>query len=114
MQRFFGLGVDSMRPRDESLVAELPTLVQQLLAKLEAQEGLTPHLDLQIAHLKTACQELGLTPASDPPMVPWLLFAAETTVQDDVIRCTYCGSTDVHPKGRTPRMKRYRDKNHQW
>jgi DNA-directed RNA polymerase subunit RPC12/RpoP len=120
MQRFFVLGVDSIRPRDESLVAELLTLVQQLLAKLEAREGLTPQLDLQIAHLKTACQELGLAPACDPPMVPWarkvawLLFAAETTVQDEVIRCTYCGSTDVRPKGRKPRLKRYRDENQQW
>jgi DNA-directed RNA polymerase subunit RPC12/RpoP len=120
MQRFFVLGVDSIRPRDESLVAELLTLVQHLLAKLEAQERLTPQLDLQIAHLKTACQELGLTPASDPPMVPWarkvawLLFAAETTIQEDVIRCTYCGSTDVRPKGRTPRLKRYRDENQEW
>ena len=120
MQRFFVLGVDSIRPRDESLVAELLTLVQRLLAKLEAQEGLTPQLDLQIAHLRTACQELGLTAAADRPMVPWarkvtwLLFAAQTTVQEDVIRCTYCGSTDVRPKGRTPRLKRYRDQNQHW
>jgi len=120
MQRFFVLGVDCIRPRDESLIAELLGLVQQLVAKLEAQEGLTSQLDLQIAHLRTACQELGLTPASDPPMVPWarkvawLLFAAQATARDDVIRCTYCGSTDVRPKGRKPRVKRYRDENQQW
>jgi transcriptional regulator with XRE-family HTH domain len=120
MSRFFVLGVDSIRPRDESLVAELLGLVQQLLAKLEAGEGRTPQVDLQIAHLKTACQELGLTPASDPPMIPWarkvtwLLFGAETPAQDDVIRCTYCSSTDVRPKGRTPRVKRYLDENQQW
>jgi DNA-directed RNA polymerase subunit RPC12/RpoP len=120
MNRFFVLGVDSIRPRDESLVAELLGMVQQLLAKLEAGEGLTPQIDLQIAHLQTVCQELGLTPAADPPLVPWarkvswLLFAAETTAQDDVIRCTYCGSTDVRPKGRTPRVKRYLDEHQQW
>jgi hypothetical protein len=120
MQRFFVLSVDCIRPRDESLVTELLTLVQQLVDKLDAGERLTPQLDLQIAHLKTACQELDLTPASDPPMVPWarkvawLLFAAETTAQDDVIRCTYCDSTDVRPKGRKPRLKRYRDENQEW
>jgi hypothetical protein len=120
MQRFFVLGVDCIRPRDESLVSELLGMVQPLVAKLEAGEGLTPQLDLQIAHLKTACQELGLTPVADPPLVPWahkvawLLFAAETTAQEDVIRCTYCGSTDVRPKGRKPRTKRYLDENQQW
>jgi len=120
MQRFFVLGVDCIRPRDEGLVGELLGMVQQLVAKLEAGEGLTPQMHLEIAHLKTAYQELGLTPAADPPpvswahKVAWLLFAAETRVQDDVIRCTYCGSTDVRPKGRKPRLKRYRDEHQQW
>jgi transcriptional regulator with XRE-family HTH domain len=120
MSRFFVLGVDGIRPRDESLVGELLGMVQQLLAKLETGEGLTPQIDLQVAQLQTACQELGLPPSPEPPMVPWarkvawLLFAAETTVQDDVIRCTYCGSTDVRPKGRKPRRKRYLDQNQQW
>jgi DNA-directed RNA polymerase subunit RPC12/RpoP len=120
MSRFFVLSVDCIRPRDESLVGELLGMVQQLVTTLEAGEGLTPQIDVQIAHLQTACRELDLTPASDPPMVPWarkvawLLFAAETTVQDDVIRCTYCGSTDVRLKGRKPRLKRYLDENQQW
>jgi hypothetical protein len=120
MQHFFVLGVDCIRPRDESLVAELLGSVQQLLAKLEAGKGLTPQIHLQIAHLQAACQELGLTPQAPPPVVPWarkvawLLFAAETTAQEGVIRCTYCGSTDVRPKGRKPRLKRYRDQNQQW
>lgn len=120
MQRFFVLGVDCIRPRDESLVGALVDMVQQLLAQLESGEGLTPQMHLEIAHLQTACQELGLTPDLDPPAVPWarkvgwLLFGAETTAQDDLIRCTYCGSTDVRPKGRTPRVKRYRDENQQW
>jgi hypothetical protein len=120
MQRFFVLGVDSIRPRDDSLVAELLGMVQQLVAQLEAGEGLPSQMCVEIAHLKTACQELGLTPATDPPMVPWarkvawLLFAAETTAQEDVIRCTYCGSTDVRPKGRKGRLKRYLDENQQW
>jgi hypothetical protein len=120
MQRFFVLSVECMRPRDESLVGELLGLVQQLVAQLESGEGLTPHLHLEIAHLETVCQELGLTPDAHPAPVPWarkvawLLFAAETTAQEDVIRCTYCGSTDVRPKGRKGRPKRYLDENQQW
>jgi transposase-like protein len=120
MQRFFVLGVDSIRPRDESLVAELLAMVQQLLAQLEAGAELTPQIDLQIAHLQTTCHELGLNGSPKSSLVPWarkvawLLFAAETTAQDDVIRCTYCGSTDVRPKGRKPRLKRYLDENQQW
>jgi transposase len=120
MQRFFVLGVDCIRPRDESLVGELLGVLQQVLAELEAGEGLPPQIQLEIAHLQTACQELGLPPAAAPPSVPWarkvawLLFAEETTAPDDVIRCTYCGSTDVRPKGHKGRPKRYLDENQQW
>jgi hypothetical protein len=31
-----------------------------------------------------------------------------------VVHCTYCGSSDVRPKGRKPRLKRYLDENQQW
>jgi transposase-like protein len=42
------------------------------------------------------------------------LFAAEAKVEEGVIRCTYCGSSQVRPKGRKPRLKRYRDENNEW
>jgi transposase-like protein len=120
MKHFFVVSAECIRPRDESLAGELLSMVQNLLTKLEAGEGLTPQTRLEVAHLQTAGQELGLTPSSVPPPVPWaqkvawVLFAAETAAKDDVIRCTYCGSTDVRPKGRKPRLKRYLDENQQW
>jgi hypothetical protein len=120
MRRFFVLSPECLRPRDEGLVGELLALGQLLLAKLEAGEGLTPEKRLEITHLQRMCAEVGLTPPPSPPAVPWalkvkwVLFAAEATVEEGVIRCTYCGSTDVRPKGRKPRLKRYRDEKGQW
>jgi hypothetical protein len=120
MKRFFVVSAECIRPRDESLVGELLGMLQNLLAKLEAGEGLTPQMHLELAHLQTVGQELGLTAPPVLPPVPWaqkvawVLFAAETTAEDDVIRCTYCGSTDVRPKGHKPRLKRYLDEHHQW
>ena len=120
MKRFFVVGAECIRPRDESLVGELLRTVGSLVAKLEAGERLTPQMELEIASLQRAGQELGLTPPPAPPAVPWaqkvmwVLFAAETTVEEDVIRCTYCGSRDVRPKGHKPRLKRYLDEQQQW
>jgi hypothetical protein len=120
MKRFFVVRAECIRPRDESLVGELLRMVQDLLAKLEAGEGLTLQTQLEIASLQRAGQELGLTPPAVPPAVPWaqkvmwVLFAAETSAEEDVIRCTYCGSRDVRPKGHKGRLKRYLDEHHQW
>ena len=120
MKRFFVVSTECIRPRDESIVSELLGLLQNLLAKLEAGEGLTPQTQLEIAHLQRAGQELGLTPPAAPSAVPWaqkvtwVLFAAESVAEDDVIRCTYCGSRDVRPKGHKPRLKRYLDEHQQW
>jgi DNA-directed RNA polymerase subunit RPC12/RpoP len=120
MKRFFVVSAECIRPRDESLVSELLRMVGGLVAQLEAGERLTPEMELEIASLQNAGQELGLTPHPAPPAVPWaqkvmwVLFAAETTVEEDVIRCTYCGSRDVRPKGHKGRLKRYLDQQHQW
>jgi hypothetical protein len=120
MKRFFVVGAECIRPRDESLVGELLRMVQTLVTKLETGEGLTPQTQLEIASLQRAGQELGLTPSAVPPAVPWaqkvawVLFAAESSAKEDVIRCTYCGSTDVRPKGHKPRLKRYLDEHRQW
>ena len=120
LSRFFVISPECIRLRDEGLVRELLAQVQMLLSKLEAGEGLTPQERLNIAHLQTVCDEVGLMPPLSPPAVPWaqkvkwVLFAAETTADEGVIRCTYCGSSDVRPKGRKPRLKRYLDENNQW
>jgi transposase-like protein len=120
LKRFFVLSPEGVRPRDEALVGELLSLVQTLLAKIESGEGLAEEEQLDIAHLQTLCSELGLTPPPALPAVPWalkvkwVLFAAETIAEEGMVRCTYCGSNRVRPKGRKPRLKRYRDENNEW
>jgi hypothetical protein len=120
LRQFFVLSPESVQPRDEAVVGELLSLVQSLLTKIEVGEGLAAEEELDIAHLQTLCTELGLSPPPAPPAVPWalkvkwVLFAAEAIAQEDVICCTYCGSTDVRAKGRKPRLKRYRDENNEW
>jgi len=120
LKRFFVLSPECIRPRDEGLVRELLAQVQTLLTQLEAGEGLTPELRLEITHLRTLGAEMGLTPPPALPAVPWaqkvkwVLFAAEAPLEEGVIRCTYCGSSAVRPKGRQPRLKRYRDEQGEW
>jgi hypothetical protein len=120
LKRFFVLSSECVRPRDEALVGELLALVQTLLTKLDVGEGLTAEEQLDIAHLQVLCTEMGLSPPPASPAVPWalkvkwVLFAAEAPVEKGMVRCTYCGGSEVRPKGRKPRPKRYLDENNQW
>jgi len=120
LKQFFVLSPECVRPRDEALVGELLALAQMLLGKLDAGEGLVPEEQLEMGHLQEACAETGWTAPPALPAVPWalkvkwVLFAAEATVEEDLIRCTYCGGMEVRPKGRKPRLKRYLDENNQW
>ena len=120
LKRFFVLSPECIRPRDEGLVRELLAQVQTLLAQLEAGARLTPQVQLEIAHLQRLGAEVGLAPPPTPPAVPWaqkvkwVLFAAETSLEEGAIRCTYCGTTAVRPKGRQPRLKRYQDEQGLW
>jgi transposase-like protein len=120
LRRFFVLNSESVHPRDEALVGELLSLVQTLLTKIEAGESLAAEEELDIVHLQRLCTELGLSPPPAPPAVPWalkvkwVLFTAEAAAEEGVLRCTYCGSNQVRPKGRKPRLKRYRDENNEW
>jgi hypothetical protein len=120
LKQFFVLSSERVKPRDEAVVGELLSLVQMLLTKIETGQGLTGEEQLDIGHLQTLCTELGLSPPPTFPAVPWalkvkwVLFAAEATVEEGVIRCSYCGSNQVRPKGHTPRLKRYRDENDEW
>jgi hypothetical protein len=115
LKRLCLLTKESIRPRQEGLVEELLGLVQLLLDKVEQGQGLTPAERLDIAHLQTLGAELGLSPTPGPAAVPWgrkvkwLLFSAETPLREGAIQCTYCGTTQVRPKGRKPRNKRYLD-----
>jgi hypothetical protein len=120
LKRFFVLSPECVRPRDEALVGELLALVQSLLTKLDVGEGLTAEEQLDIAHLQVLCTEMGLSPPPASSAVPWalkvkwVLFATEAPVEKGVVRCTYCGGSEVRSKGRKPRLKRYLDENNQW
>jgi transposase-like protein len=115
LKGLFLLTKESVRPRQEGLVEELLGQVQMLLDKVEQAQGLTPAERLDIAHLQALGAELGLSPKPGPAPVPWaqkvkwLLFTAETTLTEGAIHCNYCGGTQVRPKGRKGRHKRYLD-----
>jgi hypothetical protein len=120
MSRFFVIGAECIRPRDECLVTELLGTLRAVLDKGARGEGLSAEERVQIAHLQAAGEALGLTPPPMPAAVPWaqkvswILFAAQAPEEEGTIRCTYCGSTDVRPKGRQGRQKRYLDEQNQW
>jgi hypothetical protein len=120
MSRFFVIGAECIRPRDECLVTELLGTLRAVLDKVARGEGLSAEERVQIAHLQAAGEALGLTPPPMPAAVPWaqkvswILFAAQAPKEEGTIRCTYCGSTDVRPKGRQGRQKRYLDQQNQW
>jgi hypothetical protein len=121
LSRFFVVGPECVRPRDEALTSALLAQVQTLLTKLEAGERLTAEEHLDLAHLQTLCAEVGVPPRPAPPAVPWaqkvhwLLFAAETPAgAGEEIRCTYCGHPAERRKGQQPRRKRYQDDQGQW
>jgi hypothetical protein len=120
MSRFFVVSRECIRPRDESLVIELLGMLRTVLDKVESKQGLTAEERLPIAHLQKASETFGLTPPATASGVPWaqkvtwVLFAVESPEEEGIIRCTYCGSTDVRPKGRKGRQKRYLDEQNQW
>ena len=125
LRRFFVVSQESIRPREEGLVSELLTQVDALIEKVGSDAGLTPEQRLEISHLQIAAAELGLTPALPPKVVPWaqklkwILFAGsrlrgETASEDDVLCCTYCGSSQVRCKSKKPRSKRYKDEHGEW
>jgi transposase len=116
LKTFFVISADNIRPRDESLVSQLLTQIEDLLKKVEQGQSLTPQEVLEVRHLQTACQELEISPLPQAEIVPWaqklkwVLFAEEQPLaDDDHIHCTYCGGSQVKPKSKKPRQKRYQD-----
>jgi len=115
VQRYH-LTPESVRPRDDWLVAQLLAQVELLLAKVEAGAGLTPQEQLDLADLRALATAVGAGTAEPPgPSLSWalrleqVLFGPWEAVTDDEIRCPYCGATMVSRKSRTPRHKRFYD-----
>lgn len=119
LRQRFHLTADACRFREEYVFNQLVALLQTLLAKLEAGEGLTPEEHLDLTDLKTFCAEVGLRPQPPLKALPWMmrveqvLFREWQTVTDDQVRCPHCGSTHVVRKSRRPRLKWYYDEQGQ-
>jgi transposase-like protein len=106
---------EDFRPRDGWLVKQLLATQEQLLARLEALAGLTPEEHLAVDELRRLAGEVGLSAISPLKALPWMLrveqvlFGEWQMVEDERVRCIYCGSTQVVRKSKRARLKRYYD-----
>jgi len=113
--RRYQLTAESIRPRDNWLTEELLALVERLLARVEAGEGLTPEEQIAGADLQALAAEAGIV--APPPLkaLPWLMrvervvFGHWEEVSDGTVRCLYCRSSHVARKSKKPRLKKYYD-----
>jgi transposase-like protein len=113
LSQVYVIAAESFRPRDGWLVSQLLAQVQGLVEQLEQLGGLTLQQRIELADLEALCQELELSAAAIRQPLPWmlrlerLLFGHWELVDDESVRCTYCGTTGVSRKSRQGRLKRY-------
>jgi hypothetical protein len=106
---------DAFLPRDAWVVEQLLALVQRLVERLERVGGLPEERKAELTDLEALCDELDLRPPPPPRPLPWMLrieqvlFGHWEAVDQEVVRCIYCGTSDVSRKSRKPRWKRYVD-----
>ena len=115
----YHIGAESFRPRDEWLVKQLLGQVQRLVERLEGLGGLSEEQQLALTDLEALCREWHLEPTRAQRALPWvlrleqMLFGRWERVEDERVRCIYCGTTDVSRKSRKARWKRYVDEKGQ-
>jgi transposase-like protein len=115
LQTTYQISADIFQPRDKWLVEHLLTCVQRLVEHLEALDGLPQEEGVGLADLKALCEQMDLEPAPARRPLPWMLRIERVLsgywepVEDESVRCIYCGTTDVSRKSGTPRWKRYVD-----
>jgi transposase-like protein len=115
LRRMYVITAESFRPRDEWLTEQLLGQVQRLVERLETLGGVTPEQRIALADLEALCEELELRPAAVRRPLPWVLWLEHVLlgqwqwVDDETVRCIYCGTSDVSRKSRKPRMKKYVD-----
>jgi transposase-like protein len=111
----YHFSAEDIRPRDGWLVKQLLGTQEQLVARLEALEGLTAEEYLAVDEVQRLAVEVGVVVAPPLKALPWMLrveqvlFGDWQTVEDDQVHCIYCGSTHVVRKSKRPRLKRYYD-----
>jgi transposase-like protein len=111
LRQTFKLKADGPQWRDGVLLERLLELNEVLMARLEAAEGLTPQLILEVETLKEAVGA-PITPLKKAlPFAYRLqraLFGQWEEIDGDTVRCPHCGSSLVSRKENTPRRKKYR------
>jgi transposase-like protein len=111
----YHLTAESIRVKDEWLVGQLLEQVQRLLALLETGQVRLTVEEVTMADLLTLAEEASLQPPPAVKALPWavrleqLLFGQWALIQDEQVRCLYCGSSQVARKSAQPRSKRYYD-----
>jgi transposase-like protein len=115
LQGRYELTPAGFRLRENWLIQQLLTQIQDLLRKLETGQGLAAEERLSLQELQAVAGSVGM--AVEPPLktMPWLLcverllFGRWETVTDGVVRCPSCGSARVAHKSKQPRWKKYYD-----
>ena len=104
-----------LRLKDAWLVSQLLRQLQDLLVKLETGSGLTPEERTACSTLETLAAQAGGVAQVALPVQPWLqalegtLLGPWKQAGDVTIRCPYCQSTEIAPKSKTPRQKKFLD-----
>ena len=111
----FGLKADVLHLQDEWLVAQLLSQIQTLLMKVEAAGLLTLEERWAVNDLQTLATQAGVRNEPPFPVQPWiqtmekLLLGTWEQVTEQAICCPYCGSSQVAPKSKKPRQKKFYD-----
>ena len=112
LRQIFKFSADGPQWRDQVLLDRLFELNEVLMARLQAEEGLTPQLRLEVETLKEAAGA-PITPLNKtlPFAYRWqqVIFGQWQEMEDSPVRCPHCGSSLVARKGNSPRSKKYRD-----
>jgi hypothetical protein len=101
--------------REHWLLSQLLAQVQHLLDRLEQGAKPTAEERLTLDDLQTLAAAVGVLPQPPLPSQPWLqqveqtVFGSWETAADESVRCTYCGTSNVAPKSKTPRWKKFYD-----
>lgn len=119
LSQVYTISAESFRPRQEWLTEQLLGQVQRLVEQLVTRGGLPTEQSTELADLIVLTGELDLQPAGATPPCPWLrqvehlLLGHWTREEDGPVRCCYCGTTEVSPKSKKPRLKHYLDEQGQ-
>jgi transposase-like protein len=112
LRQIFDFTTNGPQWRDKVLLERLFELNEVLMTRLQAREGLTPQLTLEVETLKEAVGASIRPLKKSLPLAYRLqraLFGHWEEIDGDSVRCPHCGSSLVSRKENTPRTKKYRD-----